>query len=51
MTFVARQAASWRRADGERREQLKWLIAGGGVSVAGIVALVLTNGSPGWIAS
>jgi hypothetical protein len=47
LTFVARQAANWRGADGERREQLKWLIAGGGISVGGIVAVVLTNGSPG----
>ena len=47
VTFVARQAANWRGADGERREQLKWLIAGGAISVVGIVAVVQKNGSPG----
>src|SRR6202043_1128252 len=26
--FVARQVLSWRRATGERRAQLKWLMAG-----------------------
>jgi hypothetical protein len=33
LSFVARQAASWRRAAGDRRQQLKWLMTGGAVSV------------------
>jgi hypothetical protein len=28
LAFVARQALSWRRASGERRQQLKWLLSG-----------------------
>jgi hypothetical protein len=28
VSFVARQVQSWRYADGERRQQLKWLLAG-----------------------
>ena len=33
---VARQVLSWRRATGERRAQLKWLMAGSMVAVAGL---------------
>ena len=32
--FVARQVLSWRRATGERRAQLKWLMAGGALTIA-----------------
>jgi hypothetical protein len=28
LSFVARQMQSWRYADGERRQQLKWLVSG-----------------------
>jgi len=28
LLFVARQVQSWRHADGERRQQLKWLVSG-----------------------
>jgi hypothetical protein len=34
--FVARQVLSWRRATGERRAQLKWLMAGSIASVIGL---------------
>jgi hypothetical protein len=34
--FVARQVLSWRRATGERRAQLKWLMAGSIASVTGL---------------
>jgi hypothetical protein len=34
LVFVARQVLSWRRADGERRQQLKWLMSGAAVCVA-----------------
>jgi hypothetical protein len=34
LVFVARQVASWRRADGERRQQLKWLMSGAAVCMA-----------------
>ncbi len=33
LTFIARQALSWRRATGERRQQLKWLASGAAVSI------------------
>jgi hypothetical protein len=36
--FVARQVASYRRAAGERRQQLKWLMSGGAICVVAIVA-------------
>ncbi len=47
-TVVARQALSWRRSGGDRRQQLKWLASGAAVS---IVCLVLgstysTTGAP-----
>jgi hypothetical protein len=42
LSFVGHQALSWRRADGDRREQLKWLACGGAVAAASlIVAAVL----------
>jgi hypothetical protein len=31
LSFVVAQAISWRRSSGERRQQLKWLLAGAGV--------------------
>jgi hypothetical protein len=48
LAFVARQALSWRRSGGDRRQQLKWLASGAAVS---IVCLVLgstysTTGAP-----
>jgi hypothetical protein len=35
--FVVRQALSWRRATGERRQQLKWLASGATVSIACLI--------------
>jgi hypothetical protein len=41
---VARQMASWRRASGERRQQLKWLAAGAAVcGICGISAIATTS--------
>jgi hypothetical protein len=37
---VARQVLSWRRATGERRQQLKWLTAGGAIAVVGLALIV-----------
>jgi hypothetical protein len=34
LVFVARQVLAWRRADGERRQQLKWLMSGAAVCMA-----------------
>jgi hypothetical protein len=33
LAFIARQALSWRRASGERRQQLKWLASGAAVTL------------------
>jgi hypothetical protein len=35
LSFVAAQVLSWRRSDGERRQQLKWLLAGAGILAVG----------------
>ena len=40
---VVHQARSWRRADGEHRAQLKWLMSAGAVCVASSVTLVITG--------
>ncbi len=37
LVFAARLLLSWRRADGERRQQLKWLMTGSAVAVAGFL--------------
>ena len=36
VAFIARQALSWRRAAGERRQQLKWLASGATVSLVSV---------------
>ena len=43
--FVMRQAATWRRATGERRKQLTWLMSGGAVSVVSIFIVSTNNTS------
>jgi hypothetical protein len=37
--FVARQVLSWRRSAGDRRQQLKWLMAGAVIAVAGLALI------------
>jgi hypothetical protein len=39
VAFVSRQVASWRGADGERRQQLKWLLSGSLVTVLGLAGI------------
>jgi hypothetical protein len=39
--FAARQVLSWRRASGERRQQLKWLMGGAVIALAGLALIVL----------
>jgi hypothetical protein len=41
LSFVGRQVASWRRADGERRQQLKWLMSGAAICMAGLTVTVV----------
>jgi hypothetical protein len=45
-SFVARQVLSWRRATGERRQQLKWLMSGAAVTVAGLAGIFGFSSSP-----
>ena len=37
LSFVGHQVLSWRGADGDRREQLKWLACGGAVAAASLI--------------
>ena len=39
VSFVARQVLSWRRATGERRQQLKWLMSGAAITVLGLAGI------------
>jgi len=41
LSFVAHQVLSWRRAGGERRQQLKWLASGAAVAVFSILLGIL----------
>jgi hypothetical protein len=47
LLFVLRQVLSWRQATGERRAQLKWLMAGGSAAVAGLAFTVLLSSDGG----
>jgi hypothetical protein len=51
LVFVARQVLSWRRAGGERRQQLKWLMSGAAVCMAATTVIAVgatldTSASP-----
>jgi hypothetical protein len=47
LSFVAAQALSWQRSGGERRQQLKWLLAGAvGFLFGGIVLLPVSTLDP-----
>jgi drug/metabolite transporter superfamily protein YnfA len=47
--FVGRQVLGYRRAAGERREQLKWLMSGAAICIVAGVAIIFSGGadSPG----
>jgi hypothetical protein len=47
---VAGQAASYRRSSGERRQQLKWLLAGSAIAGVGITLAVWLSGMHGIVA-
>ncbi len=47
VSFVLRQVLSWRRATGERRAQLKWLLAGSAAAVVGLAGTVLFSSGSG----
>jgi len=44
---VGYQVVSWRRASGERRQQLSWLLAGGAVALASFVAAAFAGAAHG----
>jgi len=46
LAFIARQALSWRRAAGDRRQQLKWLASGATISIVSLV-LATALSTPG----
>ena len=46
LASIAGQALSYRRSSGERRQQLKWLLAGSAAALAGIGAGQLLRGVP-----
>jgi hypothetical protein len=45
VSSVLRQVLNWRRATGERRAQLKWLMAGSAVTVVGLAGTALLQSS------
>ena len=49
-SFVGHQFLSWRRSDGERRQQLKWLACGAALALGiGVEASSLAPGTLSWI--
>ena len=48
LAFIARQALSWRRSSGDRRQQLKWLASGAAVTIICLflAASFSTSGGP-----
>ncbi len=52
LSFAAHQVFSWRRAAGERRQQLKWLASGTAVTLGvGVIASSLLPGAAGQVLS
>ena len=45
LVTLAAQALSYRRSSGERRQQLKWLLAGSAIAFIGIVPILVYSGS------
>jgi hypothetical protein len=43
LVFIGRLVLSWRRSDGERRQQLKWLLSGCAITIACGVPAILTG--------
>jgi hypothetical protein len=55
LAFVASQVLAWRRADGERRQQLKWLMSGAAVcgvalAIVAVLGTLDTTASPAFAA-
>jgi hypothetical protein len=47
LTSAARQVAAWRRADGIRRQQLKWLMSGACLAGFGLAGIIIADSTPG----
>jgi hypothetical protein len=45
LAFIVRQALSWRRSSGDRRQQLKWLASGAAVSIICLFAAASSSSS------
>jgi hypothetical protein len=48
VTGMGRQLLAWRRSEGERREQFKWLACGSVACFAALLTSLLLNSSRGW---
>jgi hypothetical protein len=46
LSFIVRQSLSWRRASGERRQQLKWLASGAAFTVACSLLTIAAQSAP-----
>jgi hypothetical protein len=49
LAFVIRQFVAYRRAKAERREQLKWLMAGGTIGVGALATALFVGGGMGFV--
>jgi hypothetical protein len=47
LSFAGRQLLSWRRSEGERRQQLTWLVSGGAFSVLAVAVSAAVGSAPG----
>ena len=48
LASLAGQAASWRRASGERRQQLKWLLGGSAICLIGLLLAIRLGNKAGF---
>ncbi len=46
LAVVGRQVSAWRRAGGERRQQLKWLMSGAAVAAVALIGFAVVDGLP-----
>jgi MFS family permease len=46
VSFVGHQVVSWRVAEGDRRQQLKWLVSGAAVAVASLIMAAVLGVAP-----
>jgi hypothetical protein len=46
LAVIGRQVSAWRRAGGERRQQLKWLMSGAAVAAVALIGFAVVDGLP-----